>query len=242
MSEKIDLDALKKRGFLKAKEEGYFTLRLRNRVGNFSAEQLESVSLISKKYAKGFVHLTVRQGIEIPFINFSDIDRVEQEVRATGVETGTSGPRLRTTTTCPGNNWCKRGLVDTFKLFDRIENELGIHCAMDLPHKFKIVISGCPNRCTRAESSEIGIHGDVDIKSKQKQIGYRLYLGGCGGRTPRLGFRLDKIFTEDEVLTLIKKVVTFFKENAKPRQRLAVLIEEMGRDNFLDKIGASNKI
>lgn len=233
----IDLDALKKRGFLKEREAGFFTLRTRSLSGNYSAEQLEKLSQISKKYARGLIHFTVRQSAEIPFIRFEDIKRIEQELEAAKIKVGTSGPRLRATTVCPGNNWCKRGLVNTFSLFEKIEKDLGLVCGLDLPHKFKIVISGCPNRCTRAEASEIGIHGEVDINHPDKLIGYAVYLGGCGGRTPRLGFKLPKTFTESEVLSLIKSVVTFFKNKAKPKQRLALLIEEIGRDNFLKEIG-----
>lgn len=226
----IDYDALKKRGFLQSKEE-YFTLRTRMPSGNYSSSQLEKLSEISKKYSKGLVHITVRQGAEIPFIRFEDIDQIESQVKEVGISLGTSGPRLRAVTVCPGNNWCKRGLINTFSLFERLEKESGIYCGLDLPHKFKIAISGCPNCCTRAESSEIGIHGDVD-----KKTGYRVYLGGCGGKTPRIGFKLEKLFTEDEVLAGIEKVVSFFKDNAKPRQRLALLIEEIGQQEFLKQV------
>jgi dissimilatory sulfite reductase (desulfoviridin) alpha/beta subunit len=205
--------------------------------GVYHMEHLEKVIEIARKYARGFVHVTTRQGIEMPFIKYADIDEVERELKLAGIQIGTSGPRMRTTTCCPGNNWCKSGLIDTFSLYDRIENELGIRCAMDLPHKFKIAISGCPNTCTRQQQSEIGIHGSVDVSSSDKKIGYTVYLGGCGGRTPRIGFKLEKIYSEDGVLLIIERVVSFFKQNAKPRQRLALLIEEMGRDEFCEKIG-----
>jgi len=237
MSEKnIDYNALKKRGFLREKEEGYFTLRTRGPSGNYTQKHLAGLAKIAEEHAQGFVHLTVRQGIEIPFIKFEHIPKVEEEVKRLGVGFGASGPRLRATTVCPGNNWCKRGLIDTFSLFARIE-EKGISCGLELPHKFKIVISGCPNTCTRAQASEIGIHGAVDVESLDKRVGYCLYLGGCGGKTPRIGFKLSKIFTEDEVLSVIERVVVFYKENAKPRQRLALLIEEIGKDNFLKQVG-----
>jgi dissimilatory sulfite reductase (desulfoviridin) alpha/beta subunit len=227
--ENLDYDALKKRGFLRQKQEGLFLLRARKRHGNYEAKDLEELVRVSRDFGRGFVHLTTRQGVEIPFIKFEDIDKVEARIKAAGIETGTSGPRLRTTTTCPGNNWCKSGLMDTFSLYDRIENELNIKCAMDLPHKFKISISGCPNTCTRSQQSEIGVHGTAG--------GYSVYLGGCGGRTPRIGFKLNRTFSEDEALKIIEAVVRFFKNNAKPKQRLALLIEEIGRDNFLKEVG-----
>ncbi len=229
------IDALKKRGFLTEKIEGLFTLRTRMPFSNYESSHLVKLSEIAEKYARGIVHVTTRQGIEIPFIKYEDIDTVEKECLDAGLKPGTSGPRLRTTTTCPGNNWCKRGLVDTFALYSKIEAK-GIECALDLPHKFKIVISGCANACTRAESSEIGIHGAVDMSSGKPRFGYTVYLGGCGGKTPRFGFKLSKVYSDDEVLDIIQNVVTFFKDNAKPRQRLALLIEEIGKEAFFEAV------
>lgn len=239
-SELIDYDGLKKRGFLKQKQDDFFVLRARMpSTGVFTEGQLKKLADISKEYARGIIHATTRQGLEIPFIKYADIMEIEKELVTSGIETGTSGPRLRATTTCPGNNWCKQGLVDTFSLAGRIETELGFRCALDLPHKFKIAISGCPNACTRPQASEIGIHGQVDTTSPDRRIGYAIYLGGCGGRTPNNGLKLGKVFTEDETLALIKKVVEFFKEKARPKQRLAFLIKEIGEDNFLKAIGVS---
>jgi len=235
--ENIDYDALKKRGFLRQKQDGFFVLRTRMSWGVYQKEHLEKIIDISQKFGRGFVHLTTRQGIEIPYIQFADIAQVEEELKAAGIAFGTSGPRLRTTTCCPGNNWCKSGLINTFSLYDRIKNELGIRCGMDLPHKFKIAISGCPNTCTRPQASEIGVHGQVDVLSGEKKAGYVVYLGGCGGKTPRNGFKLDKILSEEEILSLIPKVIDFYKKHAKPKQRLALLIEELGRDIFLKGIG-----
>ncbi len=236
MAEEINYDALKKRGFLRQKHEGFFILRARRPCGNFQAADFRKLAIISDEFGRGVLHATTRQGIEIPYVKYEDIDRLEKIIREAGFETGTSGPRLRTTTCCPGNNWCKSGLVDTSVIYRRIEDELGIRCAMDLPHKFKIAISGCPNTCTRAQQSEIGLHGSIDVSSPEKKIGYTVYLGGCGGRTPRMGFKLEKTYSEDEVLKIVGRVVTFFKQNAKPRQRLALLIEEYGKDRFINEV------
>jgi len=234
----IDYDNLKKKGFLRQKQEGFFVLRTKMpSSGTYTSSQLQTLSQVSEKYGKGIIHATVRQGLEIPFIQYADVLEVEEEMISAGIDLGTSGPRLRATTVCPGNNWCKQGLVNTFFLAERIEKELGLKCGSDLPHKFKIAISGCPNACTRPQSSEIGIHGQVNVTSLGKCIGYAVYLGGCAGRVPVAGLRPDKVFTEDEVLVLIEKVVRFFKENAKPKQRLALLIEEVGKEKFLKEVG-----
>lgn len=239
MTNSINYDAFKARGFLRQRQDGYFLLRTRTTSGKYSTAQLRLFADIADEFGNGILHTTTRQGIAIPFIKFEDIDKVEAKVKSAGVSTGTSGPRMRTTTACPGNSWCKSSLIDTFALYDRIEKELGIGCGMNLPHKFKIAISGCRNKCTRAHASEIGIHGELDKSGPERKMGYAIYLGGCGGLTPRLGFKLDKTFTGDEVLSVIDKVVKFYKDNAKPRQRLALLIEEIGKDKFLKEVGLS---
>ena len=232
MPENIDYDNLKRRGFLKQRQEGFFVLRARMpSTGVFSDVQLTALAGISRKYARGIVHATTRQGLEIPFVKYDDIAAVENKVASAGIDSGTSGPRLRATTVCPGNNWCKQGLINTFSLASRIEKELGLKCGLDLPHKFKIAISGCPNACTRPQASDIGIHGQLD--SVTKETGYVVYIGGYGGRISRPGVRLEKVYTEDEVLHIIERVVKFYKDHAKPRQRLGALVEEFGKDNFL---------
>jgi len=238
----IDYDALKKRGFLKQRQDGFFVLRTRMSSGIYTKEQLVELAEIAQRYARGFVHLTIRQGIEIPFIRQEDISHVEKELENTGISVGTSGPRLRTTTCCPGNNWCKAGLVDTFSLAERIEKELHLKCGLDLPHKFKIAISGCPNACTRVQFSEIGIHGQIDVADPNRRMGYAVYLAGCAGRTPRTGFKLNKIFSGDQILSVVGSVVKFFQENANAKQRLALLVEDFGRDNFLRYLGFGEEV
>lgn len=101
----IDYDNLKKRGFLRQRQDGFFVLRTRMSHGSYTTETLQKLIEISQKFGIGFVHATTRQGLEIPFIKFEDIQEVERRLHFAGIETGTSGPRLRSTTCCPGTNW-----------------------------------------------------------------------------------------------------------------------------------------
>src|SRR4030042_476951 len=90
--ENIDYDALKRRGFLRQKQDGFFVVRTRMLNGVYQKEHLNKLSEIALRYAKGFVHATTRQGLEIPFIGFEDIDEVEREIKSAGMEAGTSIP------------------------------------------------------------------------------------------------------------------------------------------------------
>lgn len=61
----VDFAALKKGGFMRQKQKGYFSLRLQVVGGNLTAENVRKISEVAEKYGHGYVHLTSRQGVEI---------------------------------------------------------------------------------------------------------------------------------------------------------------------------------
>lgn len=64
----VDYAALKAGGFMRQKQKDHFSLRLRVVGGTVTAEQLAVIQAVAKKYGHDYIHLTSRQGIEIPFI------------------------------------------------------------------------------------------------------------------------------------------------------------------------------
>lgn len=60
--ENIDYEGLKKRGFLRQIQEGFFVFRTRTSFGIYRKEDLEKAAEISRKYGRGFVHATTRRG------------------------------------------------------------------------------------------------------------------------------------------------------------------------------------
>ena len=74
MAEKVDYAALKKGGFMRQKQKGCFSLRIAVVGGNLTAENIKTVAEVAEKYGHGYVHMTSRQGIEIPFIKVEDIN------------------------------------------------------------------------------------------------------------------------------------------------------------------------
>jgi len=157
----IDYASLKKGGFMRQKQKGYFSLRLQVVGGNLTAENIKTVAEVAEKYGHGYVHMTSRQGVEIPFIHFDDIEKVREELAAGGVKPGVCGPRVRTVTACQGSEICPSGCIDTYTL----AKELDAHYfGRELPHKFKFGVTGCQNNCLKAEENDIGIKGGMEVK------------------------------------------------------------------------------
>ncbi len=156
----IDYAALKKGGFMRQKQKGYFSLRLQVVGGDLTAENIRKVSEVAEKYGHGYVHLTSRQGVEIPFIRFEDIEEVKAELAKGGCKPGVCGPRVRTVTACQGNRVCPSGNIDTLKVAQELDER---YFGRELPHKFKFGVTGCQNNCLKAEENDLGIKGALDV-------------------------------------------------------------------------------
>ncbi|MDR3255824.1 MAG: 4Fe-4S binding protein [Synergistaceae bacterium] len=152
----VDYAALKKGGFMRQRQKDNFSLRLKVVGGNLTAEQLITIANISKKYGDGHVHLTSRQGVEIPFIKLADIDAVKSELLDGGVFVGVCGPKVRTVTACQGGEICPSGCIDTHPLALLISER---YFGKELPHKFKFGVTGCMNNCLKAEENDVGVKG-----------------------------------------------------------------------------------
>lgn len=156
----VDYKALKAGGFMRQIQKNCFSLRIKVVGGNLTAEQLVTVSEIAKKYGDGHVHLTSRQGVEIPFIKLDDVESVKQELLDGGVLTGVCGPRVRTVTACQGSAICPSGCIDTYTLASEISDR---YFGRNLPHKFKFGVTGCMNNCLKAEENDLGVKGGYSI-------------------------------------------------------------------------------
>ncbi|MDR2670653.1 MAG: 4Fe-4S binding protein, partial [Oscillospiraceae bacterium] len=112
-------------------------------------------------YGDGHVHLTSRQGVEIPFIRLDDVEEVKAALAAGGVNTGVCGPRVRTVTACQGGAVCPSGCIDTYPLALQISDR---YFGRVLPHKFKFGITGCMNNCLKAEENDLGVKGGCTVR------------------------------------------------------------------------------
>ena len=169
----IDYSSLKKGGFMRQKQKGNFSLRLQVVGGNLTAENLKKIYEVAEKYGQGYVHLTSRQGVEIPFIKFEDIEEVKAELAKGGCKPGVCGPRVRTVTACQGNQICPSGNIDTYKIAQELDAR---YFGRELPHKFKFGVTGCQNNCLKAEENDLGIKGASDVHGEKDKC---IFCGVC---------------------------------------------------------------
>lgn len=151
-----DYAALKKGGWMRQKQKDRFALRVHVTGGHLTEKQMIGISKVAEKYGHGYVHLTARQSLEIPWIALDDIEDVKRELAEYDVHPSACGPRVRTTTACQGNATCPSACVDTYSLAQEIDER---YFAKELPGKFKFGITGCLNNCLKTEENDVGIKG-----------------------------------------------------------------------------------
>ena len=141
---------------MREKDPTLFSVRLRVTAGHLTANQLQVIGQAAQQYGSGEVHLTVRQAVEIPHVPAANLEPLRQELLAAGIVVGSTGKRVRSICGCPGA-WCVHGLIDPLSLARKLD-ALTVGRS-ELPAKFKIGITGCPNACVKPRSHDVGVMG-----------------------------------------------------------------------------------
>ena len=146
---------------------------------------------IAEKYGNGTVHITTRQGFEIPDIPFEKMDEVNKKIKdiirgvevANGVkiddiEKGYPAAGTRNVSACIGNRVCPFANFDTTALALRIEKEI-------FPNNYhvKVAVTGCPNDCIKAHLQDFGIIGQSEPQYEYNScIGCEACVKNCKQR------------------------------------------------------------
>ncbi|HOP64835.1 MAG TPA: NAD(P)/FAD-dependent oxidoreductase [Spirochaetota bacterium] len=192
--------------------------------GVVSPENLRKLADVAEKYNVAALKITSAARIAIVGLKEEDVDSVWQDL---GMSPGAGvGLCVRSIKACPGTTFCKRGIRDSLSMGLKLDS---IYHGMELPSKFKMGVSGCPNQCAETCIKDIGL---VGMKN-----GWKILVGGNGGVKPRLAVELMSNVPDEEALEVIEKIIQFYKVNGKRNQRIGALIEEIGLEEFKARLG-----
>ena len=165
----LDLNRKKvtKNAFRITKRRNYTALRVRVPGGHLNAQLLSAIAGLADKYGDGTLHITTRQGFEIPNVSFERMEEVNKDlqlllkefqvkngVRIENLSAGYPAAGMRNISACIGNRVCPFANTDTTALAQRLE---GLLYPNDL--HVKVAITGCPNDCIKAHMQDFGIIG-----------------------------------------------------------------------------------
>jgi len=192
-------------------------------------ELLVRIANIAKKYNCPAIKVTSSQCLAIVGLKEEDLDAAWKEL---GMTPGTAiGLCVRSVKFCPGTTFCKRGQQDSVGLGMEIDRR---YHGMTLPSKFKISVSGCPNKCMDALMIDFGIMGTPK--------GFTVYVGGNGGLNPRFGDKLAEHQTSEQVLQILDRTLSLYKREARTNERLGKFIDRIGFDRYREEVLDETKV
>ncbi len=188
--------------------------------GVVSTDTLRKLADTADKFNIVAVKVTSASRIALVGIKEEDVDAVWQDLEMSpGAAVGLC---VRSIKACPGTTFCKRGQQDSLGIGMLLDEK---YHGLELPGKFKIGVSGCPNQCAENCIKDVGLVGTAK--------GWMVTVGGNGGNKSRLAQELTRNATTEEALAIINKIIKFYKEKGeKKHRRLGALIDEMGFEEF----------
>ncbi|RHO54731.1 sulfite reductase subunit C [Eubacterium sp. AM05-23] len=184
----INTKKLKKNAFRVSKHRGETASRVRVPGGYLNAELLSQIQEIAETYGNGTVHLTTRQGFEIPGIDLKNMDQVNTllqpiieklDINQTNPGTGYPSSGTRNVSACIGNNVCPYACYNTTNFAKKIEKAIFPN---DL--HFKVALTGCPNDCMKVRMHDFGIMGMTEPQyNKDKCVSCNACVKACARKS-----------------------------------------------------------
>ncbi|HLR33798.1 MAG TPA: sulfite reductase subunit C [Tissierellales bacterium] len=200
----INTGRLKKNAFRVTKERGKTAARVRVPGGHIEAEHLAILKEIAEKYGNGTLHITSRQGFEIPGIPMEYVYEVNKSlqpvieglnINQVDPNTGYPASGTRNVSACIGNNVCPFANYNTTNFAKKIEDAI-------FPNNFhvKVALTGCPNDCIKAAMQDFGIIGMTEPQYDYNRcIGCEACVDNCKKRvTGALSFENYKVVRDPE--------------------------------------------
>jgi NAD(P)H-nitrite reductase large subunit len=192
------------------------------KAGMLKPGELKDLAEIAQRFGTG-VHLTSGQRLILLGIPPERVEEAKEALKEAGFDIGTSGKVVRNVRVCPGRDYCKKALQPTLELGKRLHERF---TGIELPRPLKIGLSGCINSCSETYTRDIGMYGTSS--------GYKIYLGGKGGRKPMMGVFLKEVEAakKEEIPQMIQRILDVYLANATSIERVGNVLARLGREPF----------
>jgi len=218
---------------------GHFMMRIRMANGIVTAAQARLLGEITKATGRNIADVTTRQQVQLRWLTIEGIPDVIARLEAAGLSSLQTGmDNIRGIVGCPATGLTPRELFDTTPIaaaFERIF--LGNKEFTNLPRKFNVTITGCPDHCTGGETQDISMTPALIAHDGVELAGLNVAVGGKqGSGGPRFATDLAAFVLPEEAAEVCAAIALIFRDHgsreARGRARLAFLVDEWGGERF----------
>ena len=192
-------------------------------LGLITPDQLRKIADVADKYKTAALKITSAARIAIVGLKEDDLDQAWKDLE---MQPGAAvGLCVRSIKCCPGNTLCRLGQQNSIELGTELDNR---YHGFELPNKFKIGVSGCPNQCGESSIKDLGFIG--------KAKGWTIVVGGNAASRPRIAEVLTDSVDTAAALKITDKIMQYFKANGKKGERLGRFIDRVGFDTLKEAV------
>ena len=219
----------------------FFMMRIGIPNGIVTSHQLRTIGGLARRYGRNLADITVRQNIQLHWLTIESLPEIVDALDAIGLSPkGACGDVVRNVTGCPLAGVAADEMIDASPIAQGIARLLTANPEFyNLPRKFKISATGCPNWCTYPEINDVGL---TPVR-RGDEVGYSLRVGGGLSNEPHLALRLDAFVRHEQAIDVVRGVTEIFREQIGLRQsrdhaRLKYLFMREGwtAESFLDEL------
>jgi len=216
-------------------------LRIAVPYGLLSSTQVRKLAEITRKYDKGYAHISTRTNVQLNWPDLEDVPEILAELATVQMHSiQTSGNCIRNTTTDQFAGVAKDELIDPRPWCEIIRQWSTFHPEfVRLPRKFKIAINGAVS-----DRAAIGVHdiGREAVKNAEGELGFRVAVGGGLGRTPIVGSFINEFLPWKHLLTYLEAILRVYnrygRRDNKFKARIKILVKALTPEVFAERVDA----
>ena len=233
--------------FFRKPTPGRFMMRIRMPNGLTHARQIRAIAEVSRRLGNCVVDITTRQQIQLRGFTLASVPEIWEKLRGVDLHSLQTGmDNVRNICGCPLAGLALNELFDASPVIMALDRMIvgsdGNPEFANLPRKFNMVVTGCLENCTPAESQDLALVPAL----RTDRAGFNILVGGkmgSGGFT--IASKLDVFVTPDDAAHVAAELVKIFRDHgprdARSKCRFAFLIEEWGvarlREELCERLG-----
>ncbi len=221
-----------RRGVYGQRQAGVQMIRTKVPSGTVTSLQMRQLARVADEFGGGKGHLTTRQNVQyhfVPLVQVADLLHMLADVRMTTREACYN--TVRNVTACPLSGVLPDEPFDV-RPYARQAAFAFLHKELtdNMPRKFKIAFSGCPDDCMVGSIHDVGLRAVI----RDGQRGFRMVVGGGLGPLPNEAQLLDEFVPVERLVNKLEAVLRLFNIHGnrknKNKARLKFVLRERGFD------------
>ena len=218
-----------------------YMLRVAVPYGTLSSKQMRMLAHIARKYDRGYGHFTTRTNIQFNWPALKDVPAILADLASVEMHClQTSGNCIRNTTADHFAGAAADEVADPRPYAEILRQWSSIHPEFSfLPRKFKICVIASDHDRAAMQTHDIGLQLK---RAEDGSLGFAVYVGGGGGRTPMIGRKIRDFLPEAELLAYSEAIMRVYnlhgRRDNKYKARIKILVHETGVEEIARQVEA----